>query len=33
VVLETAGGRVNIPAGAYSNSAIELLSDERSENG
>lgn len=33
IVLETAGGRVNIPAGAYSNSPIELLSDERSENG
>jgi len=32
VVLETAGGRVNIPAGAYNNSAIELLSHERSEN-
>ena len=33
IVLETAGGRVNIPAGAYSNSPIELLSTERSENG
>jgi small-conductance mechanosensitive channel len=31
IVLETASGRVNIPAGAYSNSPIELLSDERSE--
>jgi len=32
IVLETASGRVNIPAGAYSNSPIELLSAERSEN-
>jgi small-conductance mechanosensitive channel len=31
VVLETAAGRVNIPAGVYSSAAIELLSDERSE--
>jgi small-conductance mechanosensitive channel len=31
VVLETAAGRVNIPAGMYSSAAIELLSDERSE--
>lgn len=31
IVLETEGGRVNIPAGVFSNSAIELLSDERSE--
>ncbi len=31
IVLETAAGRVNIPAGAYSDDAIELLSDERSE--
>ncbi len=31
IVLETATGRVNIPAGAYSTAAIELLSDERSE--
>ena len=31
IVLETASGRVNIPAGAYNDSAIELLSDERSE--
>jgi hypothetical protein len=31
IVLETAAGRVNIPAGAYSDSAIELLSDERSD--
>src|SRR6185369_12074017 len=28
IVLETASGRVNIPAGAYSNSPIELLSAE-----
>jgi hypothetical protein len=33
IVLETVGGRVNIPAGAYSNNPLELLSDERSENG
>ncbi|HXR52483.1 MAG TPA: hypothetical protein VN755_13080 [Steroidobacteraceae bacterium] len=31
IVLETDGGRVNIPAGVYSTAAIELLSDERSE--
>jgi small-conductance mechanosensitive channel len=31
VVLETDGGRVNIPAGVYSSAPIELLSDERSE--
>jgi len=31
IVLETDGGRVNIPAGVFSKSAIELLSDERSE--
>jgi small-conductance mechanosensitive channel len=31
VVLETAAGRVNIPASVYSSAAIELLSDERSE--
>jgi small-conductance mechanosensitive channel len=31
VVLETAAGRVNVPAGVYSSAAIELLSDERSE--
>jgi small-conductance mechanosensitive channel len=31
VVLQTDAGRVNIPASVYSNGAIELLSDERSE--
>lgn len=31
IVLETDGGRVNLPAGVYSSEAIELLSDERSE--
>jgi hypothetical protein len=31
LVLETTTGRVNIPAAAYSDGAIELLSDERSE--
>src|SRR6478609_6854544 len=31
IVLETDGGRVNIPAGVYSSAPIELLSDERSE--
>lgn len=31
IVLETDGGRVNIPAGVYSTAPIELLSDERSE--
>jgi small-conductance mechanosensitive channel len=31
IVLETAAGRVNIPAGAYSDSAIELLTDDRHE--
>jgi len=31
IVLETAGGRVNIPAGVYNSGAIELVSDERSE--
>jgi small-conductance mechanosensitive channel len=31
IVLETASGRVNLPAGVYSSGAIELLSDEHSE--